>query len=174
MLRARVEKKDPEAIHSLGKDYHYGSKGLQKDMRKAVELYNEAAELGSIDALYSLVRLYHSGEGVQQDKNKAIQLWTKAAMKGHAESRYILGCWEVEREYPDRALRHFLISAKMGLKESLESIKEQYMSMFGNVTKEQYAEALKGYQDAVEEMKSHDRDEDNRMGYMISVRSNKA
>ena len=33
--------------------------------------------------------------------------------------------------------------------------------MQGNATKEQYAEALKGYQDAVEETKSHDRDEAN-------------
>ena len=32
--------------------------------------------------------------------------------------------------------------------------------------KEQYAEALRGYQDAVEEMKSHDRDEVKRLGYL--------
>ena len=31
--------------------------------------------------------------------------------------------------------------------------------MGGMATKEQYAQALKGYQDAVEETKSHDRDE---------------
>ena len=30
--------------------------------------------------------------------------------------------------------------------------------MAGIATKEQYVQALKGYQDAVEEMKSHDRD----------------
>ena len=35
----------------------------------------------------------------------------------------------------------------------------------GNETKEQYAEALKGYQNAVEEMKSHDRDEAKSLGY---------
>ena len=39
------------------------------------------------------------------------------------------------------------------------------MFMEGIATKEQYAEALKGYQDAVEEMKSHDRDEAERLGY---------
>ena len=36
--------------------------------------------------------------------------------------------------------------------------------MAGDATKEQYAEALRGYQDAVEEMKSHDRDEVKRLG----------
>ncbi|EJK69835.1 hypothetical protein THAOC_08869 [Thalassiosira oceanica] len=45
----------------------------------------------------------------------------------------------------------------MGYKDSLETIKDMFMA--GIATKEQYAEALKGYQDAVEEMKSHDRDE---------------
>ena len=38
----------------------------------------------------------------------------------------------------------------------------------GNATKEQYNQALKGYQDAVEEMNSHDRDEAKRevkLGY---------
>ena len=40
------------------------------------------------------------------------------------------------------------------------------MFMGGVATKEQYAETLKGYQDAVEKMKSHDRDEANkRLGY---------
>ena len=54
-------------------------------------------------------------------------------------------------------MRHWLISAKLGDEDSLDAIKEMFMA--GDATKEQYAEALKGYQDAVEEMKSHDRDE---------------
>ena len=40
------------------------------------------------------------------------------------------------------------------------------MFMRGDATKAHYAEALKGYQDAVEEMKSHDRDEVKRLGYL--------
>ena len=37
--------------------------------------------------------------------------------------------------------------------------------MAGLATKGQSSEALKGYQDAVEEMKSQDRDEAKRLGY---------
>ena len=55
-----------------------------------------------------------------------------------------------------------MISAKMGHKGSLEMIKEMFVR--GLATKEQYAEALKGYQSAVEETKSHDRDEAKRLG----------
>ena len=50
--------------------------------------------------------------------------------------------------------------AKMGHKKSVDAIKKMFT--LGLTTEKQYAEALKGYQDAVEEMKSHDRDEANR------------
>ena len=54
-------------------------------------------------------------------------------------------------------LRHFLISAKMGYTSSLEMIKRQFK--VGHATKSQYAEALKCYQNAMEEMKSPEREE---------------
>ena len=161
MIISRVKKKDPEAIHFLGNQYFYGQLGLQKDMEKAVELITEAAELGSIEALYNLGVAYRRGYGVEQDKTKGVQLYEKAAMQGHAESRYNLGRCEGMKGNHDRAVKHLLISAKMGYKESLEKIKTQLMR--GNATKGQYTEALKGYQDAVEEMKSHDRDEAKRL-----------
>ena len=56
----------------------------------------------------------------------------------------------------DRAVRHMLISAKMGDNVSVETFKKMFTQ--GNATKEQYAQALKGYQDAIEEMKSPQRD----------------
>ena len=60
-------------------------------------------------------------------------------------------------------MRHWLISAKMGHEVSLRLIKKLFMT--GRATKEQYAEALNGYQNAVEEMKSHDRNEAKRLDY---------
>ena len=157
MIQARVEKKDPAANYFLGKKYSFGQLGLQKDMRKAVELYTEAAGLGSIEALFSLGCAYYHGNGLQEDKAKAVELYKKAAMQGDVESRYQLGLIEGHKKNCDRALRHLLISAKIGHLNSVETIKR--MLMRGHATKDQYAEALKGYQDAVEEMKSHDRDE---------------
>ncbi|EJK56843.1 hypothetical protein THAOC_23186 [Thalassiosira oceanica] len=160
MIRARVKKKDPEAIQMLGQKYFYGL-GLQKDVRRAVELWTEAAELGSILALHNLGYACVPGKGVEKDMTKALQFWTKAAMQGHAESRYNLGCDEFQKENYHRAARHYLISAKMGHKDSIENIKKLFMTGF--VTKEQYDDALKGYQDAVEEMTSHNRDEAKRL-----------
>ena len=163
MVQARVEKKDPHAIHLLAQKYFFGSLGFQRDMRKADELYTEAAEFGSVEALFELGYSYYNGDGVQEDKAKGIHFYTKAATQGHVESRHNLGNHERRKGNHDRAVKHFLISARMGYKLSLEMIKKMFIS--GEATKAQYAEALKGYQDAVEGMKSHDRDEAKRLGY---------
>ena len=163
MIQARVAKKDPTAIYFLGQRYLHGANGLQKDTRRAVELWTEASELGSIQAQFDLGNLYSRGDGVLQDMAKAVGFFTKAAMQGHVESRYNLGAIESQKRNYDRAVRHFLISAKMGLKNSVDNIKTAFMA--GHATKGQYAEALKGFQDAVEETKSHDRDEAKRLGY---------
>ncbi|EJK69411.1 hypothetical protein THAOC_09337 [Thalassiosira oceanica] len=157
MIHARVRKNDPAAIYFLGQRYYNGTHGLQKDMRKAVELWTKAAELGSIGAHFELGNAYDNGKGVQQDNATAVKFFVKAAIQGHAESRYNLGSDEGQKGNYDRAVRHYLISAKMGDWDSIEMIKTMFAR--GLATKEQYAEALKGYQDAVEEMKSHDRDE---------------
>ena len=79
----------------------------------------------------------------------------------HVESRHNLGICDGSKGDCDRAVRHFLISAKMGDKDSLEIIKKMFMD--GLAMKDQYTEALKGYQDAEEEMESHDRDEAKRL-----------
>ena len=158
MVQKRVEKKDPDAIFFLGKQYFHGALGLQQDIRKAIKLYGEAAQLGSIEALYSLGNLYFSGKGTQKNEAKGLQFWAEAAMQGHVESRWNLGCYEInEKGNSERAAKHFLISAKMGHVGSVEEIKEMFMR--GDATKDQYAEALRGYQAAAGEMKSHDRDE---------------
>ncbi|EJK56806.1 hypothetical protein THAOC_23231 [Thalassiosira oceanica] len=163
MIKARVGKEDPEAIFFLGEQYFYGGLGIQKDMQRAIELWTEAAELGCTKAIFSLGNAFASGDGVEQDMAKAVEFYTNAAMQGHVESRNNLGCHEVHEGNHDRAIRHLLISAKMGFKDSVETIKNMFMA--GVITKEKYAEALKGYQDAVEEMKSHDRDESKRLGF---------
>ena len=130
-------------------------------MDKAIQLFAEAAELGSIEALFFLGVAYYNGEGVDKDEAKGAEYYKKAAMQGHAESRHALGLIEVINENYDRAGRHFLISAKMGCELSLNAIKSRFKE--GRATRAQYAEALRGYQDAIEEMKSRDRDEAKRL-----------
>ena len=157
LVRARVEKKDPAAIKNLGDQYSQGGLGLKKDMSRAINLYVESEELGSAGACYELGCIYSNGDNVEQDVEKGVRYFEKAAMLGHPMARHNLGSDECDRGNYDRAVRHFLISAKMGMEGSPEDIKRMFAK--GVATKSQYVEALKGYQDAVEEMESPQREE---------------
>ncbi|EJK53595.1 hypothetical protein THAOC_26937 [Thalassiosira oceanica] len=162
MIQKRVRKRDAEAIYHLAGQYYLGQLGLTKDVPWAIELWTEAAELGSVEAHYQLGGAYYYGEGVEENQPRGIQHWQEAAMKGHAESRRFLGVAEVDNGVYELAVRHYMISAKMGYEDSLNNIKKMFME--GRATKTQYAEALRGYGNAVEEMKSHQREEAKRLG----------
>ena len=141
-------------------NYYLGGLGLEKDVQRTIELWTEAAELGSNDAHFRLGTAYYEEDGVAKDEERGAFHLQQAAMKGHAASRYFLGTIELDKRNYHLALKHHLISAKLGLQDSLDIIK--IMFTHGYATKAQYAEALKGYQDAAEEMKSHQREEAER------------
>ena len=162
MIQKRVDKGDAEAILNLGTKYCHGEIGLARDVPRAIELWTEAAELGSIDAHHQLGLVYYTGDGVEEDQPRGVHYWQQAAMKGQVESRYNLGIVENGNGNYQLAVQHWMISAKMGLELSLNSIKEMFKG--GRATKEQYAEALLGYRDAVEEMKSPQREEAKLLG----------
>ena len=91
------------------------------------------------------------------DMTKAVDHMEKAAIKGHVGSRCNLGDLECAIGNKERAISHLLIAAKMGDKLAVGNVQQMFVQ--GLASKEQYAEALKGYQDAVEETKSPERDE---------------
>ncbi|EJK70323.1 hypothetical protein THAOC_08321 [Thalassiosira oceanica] len=163
MVQKRVSKGDAEAINHLGQRYYQGGLGLAKDVPRAIELWTEAAELGSLDAHHSLGFMYYTGDGVDANKPRGVHHWQQAAMKGHVLSRHRLGVAEFENGNCELAVQHFMISAKMGLEKSLNNIKQMFMR--GQATKAQYAEALRGYGDAAEEIKSHQREEAKTLGF---------
>ena len=162
MIQKRVGKGDAEALDVLGHQYYFGGLGLVKDVPRAIKLWTEAAELGSLVAHYQLGLVYYTGNAVEVDTTRGIHHWQEAAMRGHAQGRHNLGAVEFEAGNYDLAVRHWMISAKMGYEMSLNGIKEMFKE--GRATKAQYAEALLGYQDAVEEMKSPQREEAKRLG----------
>ena len=162
MIQKRVDACDPVAIYNLGNQHRHGLYGLVKDVTMAVELYERAAELGLIIAHYNLGILYDKGTDVEKDMAKALQHYEVAAMCGHVSARFNLGCEEYDAGNHDLALQHWMISAKLGDQDSLNEVKEMFMK--GLATKADYAAALRGYQNAVEEMSSPDRDEAKALG----------
>ena len=168
MVQRRAGKGDADAISSLAGHYFYGDLGLAKDVPRAMELWTEAARLGSLDAHDRLGARYYIGDDVKMDKPRGVHHWQQAAMKGHVLSRDNLGVDECSKGHYDLALQHYLISAKMGYKGSLDGIKRMFT--IGRATKAQYAEALRGYGDAVEETKSPQREEAKRFEALMKQR----
>ena len=157
MIRKRVDKGDPKAIFNLGNKYCSGQYGLVKDVTRAVELHERAAELGVKEAHFNLGCTYAEGTDVEKDLAKALRHYEAAVMCGHVDARYNLGNAEHRAGNYDFALQHWMIAVKLGSEKSLTMVKIFFMN--GLATKADYATALRGYQNAIEEMSSPDRDE---------------
>ncbi len=158
--KERVKANDPLAIFRMGvKCYNEG------DYEGAFEYYTKAATLGNIDAHLNLsVMYYEGGEGVEKDMKKAVYHMEESAIGGDPGARYNLGQYEVENGRYDRAMKHWIIAAKLGYDEALDVVKENFRRGF--VSKEDYAAALRGHQAAVDATKSAQREE----GYALSKR----
>jgi len=78
-------------------------------------------------------------------------------MGGNVHARHNLGVGEMQKGNMDRALGHWMITAKEGDSESLKNIKLFYSN--GYATKDDYDNALKSYQEYLDEIKSDQRDE---------------
>ena len=127
MIRKRVDKGDPAAIHCLGNKYRFGQHGLAKDVARTVELFERAAELGVKDAHCDLGFIYADGTYVEKDMAKAFRQFEEAALCGHVLARHNLGCMEGMAGNHDLALQHWMISATLGQEESLNAVKYLFM-----------------------------------------------
>ena len=65
--------------------------GVPKDLGKAAELYQKAADQGNALAQNNLGWLYQNGQGVPKDLGKAVELYQKAADQGNAFAQNNLG-----------------------------------------------------------------------------------
>ena len=98
------------------------------------------------------------GKGVEKDEIKALYHLEEAAIRGHAEARYDLGCYEWNNNGLDdwRALEHWIIAACLGHDQSLQVLKDCYK--VGDVSKDDFAAALRGHYAAVAATKSPQRE----------------
>jgi len=76
-------------------------------------------------------------------------------MNGSITARNNLGCTEGKAGNMDRAMKHFILAARVGHERSLNNVKIGFRS--GVVTKDVYASTLR-YQQIQDEMKSDERD----------------
>ena len=146
------------ALWRLGTIYLNGDLGLNKNIARALELLHRAAEVGSRHAHDKLGQVYYNPDfGIKRDVPRALRHWTSAAEQGHPNSRYYLGIDDGNNKRFDRALAHFMIATRMGDRHSLKMIKNMYAK--DDCSKEEYAEALRSFQIADDEMRSKQRED---------------
>lgn len=76
--------------NKIAKMYHSGM-GVSRDMKKAFEFYQIAAELGNTDAQVDLGDIYYYGKETAQSYEKANYWYEKAAKNGNATAQMNLG-----------------------------------------------------------------------------------
>ncbi len=148
----RGKANDPDALCQMGK-----RRRNEGDYEGAIQYFTKAAKLGNIDAHYNLSCLYNEGKGVARDMKIAVYHWEEAAIGGHHEARYNLGVHEVNKGNVQRAVRHYIIAAKLGDDGALDTVKHFFRK--GDVNKEDFEAALRGHQAAVDATKSTQREE---------------
>ena len=146
-LTKRVDAGDPVAICHLG-----AIRYKEGDYDVAFDHLTRAVALGNVAAHYRVSLMYHNGQGVEKDEKRALHHAEKAAIGGHPTARHNLGVAEEENGQYARAVKHLIIAAKLGHVKSLERVKILYKAGYG--TKDNFTEALRGYQTAIEAKKS--------------------
>ncbi len=146
----RIDAGDPVAMFGTGKICE-----KEEDYISAFALWSEAAYLGDAEAHYEIAFMYEYGIVVEEDEEKQLYHLEQAAIGGHYGARHKLGTLEKENGRYERAVKHYIIAAKMGLDDSLEMLKNIYRE--GLVSKENFASALRGHQAAVDATKSPQR-----------------
>ena len=159
LVQKRVDAGDAYALYFLGEIYLHGQYELQKDESRAAELFRESANLGSLEAHCKLGLMYATGKGLRTNMTNAEYHCEIAAKGGHPDARTNLGRTEVINQNYGRALKHWMIAAKMGEESPLKGI--QTLHSDGHATKDDYFRALIGYQQAAEEFKSDQRETAN-------------
>ena len=91
-------------------------------------------------------------KGVKKDLKKELYIADQAVIGGDTFARHNLGCAEWKYGRRDRAVKHWIIAAKLGYDLSLEELKDCYRE--GLVSKEDFAAALRAHQAAVDATKS--------------------
>ena len=146
----RAKANDPAAIREMGNaHFHEG------DYDGAFKYWTKAAGMGDASALHDLSSMYREGVGVEKDEKKEIYHLEEAVIRGHPDARFSLANWEWEGGKIDRAIKHYIIAANLGVNDAMLALKDCYKD--GLVSKEDFATALRAHHAAVAATKSPQR-----------------
>jgi TPR repeat protein len=151
-MMKRVEVNDAGAMTVMGSYYYHGKLGLLQDWEKALELWKQAAKLGSSQAHYLLGYDYRQ----RGDSKKAKFHYEAAAMAGHDGARFILANMEFDSGNVEQAVKHWIIAASAGSYHAMNTMRKLFEN--GLVSRESIDSTLTTYNNSCAEMRSEARD----------------
>lgn len=122
-LKEFAAKGDPLACFQLAEIFQDGS-GVPLDVKKAAELFEQAARGGNANGWFRLGKIYHDGLGGPPDYGRALDCFTLAARAGVAEAQHNLGAMlasgrGVQRNYVE-GLAWLIVSGQSGVSQDAE------------------------------------------------------
>ena len=148
----RVEANDAASMYVLGSHYYHGKLGLLRDQGKAIELWKQAAVLGSSKARFELGIIYREGG----DSKKGKFHLEAAAMAGEEVARYNLGNMELQSGNVERAVKHWTIAASAGNYLAMDNLLVAFNH--GSTSRATIDSTLTAYNTSCAEMRSEARD----------------
>ncbi len=91
LYEAEIAAGNHHAMNNLGSHYYSGNRGFEQSFRKAVDLYNMAAEHGNRQAQENLGYCYYYGRDMEVDYQKAFHYFALGAFDGYLISLYKIG-----------------------------------------------------------------------------------
>ncbi len=126
-ISAGAEEGDPKAIVELGNRYSLGE-GVERDLKRAAELYARAADLGHADGMFNLASCYRLGEGVDADVETAIRWYRRAMAEDKLFAAFALGeifaAGEGLPADPRRAVEYFQIAREHGHQDAPRELRK--------------------------------------------------
>ena len=121
--------------HGLGKyekemarvgDFYFEGHGLRQDKKKAIALYERAAEMGDRDAMIRLAFCLKDGEDIEKDEKKATKLFRKVASEDKGSRMYRIATdYEQGRDVPQdqkKAVELFQWAADYGDVDAMSKV----------------------------------------------------
>ena len=142
------------ALYRLGLCYIDGN-GIEKNIKKGLELCEQGAEMQGVDGILQLAMLYESGTTDTNeivDYSNSFKCYKKAAELGDDEAIYMLGHYYryslgVDKDY-NKAMEYFQTAAEKGNEYAMFNIGDLYY--YGCGVEMNYNEAIKWYKYAAE------------------------
>ncbi|MCC6919216.1 MAG: sel1 repeat family protein [Alphaproteobacteria bacterium] len=111
----------PNSEYTMGKLYADGV-GVEKDERRAAELYLSASIKGFAKAQYNLGKVYRDGTGMRKDESLSLFWFSEAAERGHgrAQDRMAERCLTGRGVPKDEieALKWSILASRQGVSEA--------------------------------------------------------